>query len=128
MFSFSEFFLISYLYPDQMLPFAISVSVSFIGFVMVLVGHAFRVAALFTAGSNFNHRIQFYKEDKHELVTTGVYSWSRHPSYFGWFMWSAGTQIMLLNPLSIILFIGTSWYFFRQRIDIEEELLIEFFK
>lgn len=33
------------------------------------------------------------REDSHQLVTRGVYRFLRHPSYFGWFWWSLGTQV-----------------------------------
>ncbi|CAN0453530.1 unnamed protein product, partial [Hapterophycus canaliculatus] len=33
------------------------------------------------------------REESHQLVTSGVYRFLRHPSYFGWFWWSLGTQV-----------------------------------
>ena len=48
---------------------------------------------MFTAKTNFNHYVQYVKQQGHELVTTGVYSFCRHPSYVGWFLWSIGTQV-----------------------------------
>ena len=62
------------------------------------------------------------------MVTTGVFGIARHPSYLGWFLWAIGTQVMLLNPFSVLLFFYASWVFFSRRIDIEEEILIEFFE
>lgn len=62
----------------------------------------------------------------HELVTTGVYSVSRHPSYAGFF-WALGTQILLLNPISLILFLSLLWPFFNDRIQDEEQYLVCFF-
>lgn len=90
--SFTEFFLL-YNYFDfyDILPRFVSYALMLIGFLMILIGHFFRIGAEFTAGYNFNHKIQFYKEEKHVLVTHGLYSISRHPSYFGWFMWAVGT-------------------------------------
>jgi len=82
---------------------------------------------MFTAAKNFNHRIQIYKEDNHRLVTHGVFAISRHPSYFGWFLWSVGTQVFLINPISCIGFFFASWSFFNGRIEIEEEILLDFF-
>ena len=51
----------------------------------------------------------------------------RHPSYFGWSLWAVGTQVMLLNPISVVLFSLASHLFFKDRIPYEEELLVEFF-
>ncbi|XP_073459767.1 protein-S-isoprenylcysteine O-methyltransferase isoform X3 [Aquarana catesbeiana] len=65
---------------------------SVIGLVMVIFGESLRKSAMLTAGSNFNHIVQNEKSETHTLVTSGVYSWFRHPSYVGWFYWSIGTQ------------------------------------
>lgn len=66
---------------------------SLLGLLMVLGGDSLRKAAMLTAGSNFNHIVQNEKARSHVLVTSGVYSFFRHPSYVGWFYWSAGTQV-----------------------------------
>ncbi|XP_041063254.1 60S ribosomal protein L22 isoform X1 [Carcharodon carcharias] len=100
---------------------------SFFGLLMVLVGESLRKAAMLTAGSNFNHIVQNEKAETHRLVTTGVYSWSRHPSYVGWFYWSIGTQVILCNPICIVGYTLASWRFFRERIEEEEMTLIQFF-
>lgn len=51
----------------------------------------------------------------------------RHPSYVGWFWWSIGTQIILFNPICIVLYILVSWKFFHDRIYLEEITLLNFF-
>ncbi|XP_032350947.1 protein-S-isoprenylcysteine O-methyltransferase isoform X1 [Camelus ferus] len=66
------------------------------GLLMVVFGECLRKAAMFTAGSNFNHVVQNEKSETHTLVTRGVYAWFRHPSYVGWFYWSIGTQVVRL--------------------------------
>lgn len=68
---------------------------SCVGLLMVLCGEGLRKAAMLTAGSNFNHIVQNEKAQSHVLVTSGVYSYFRHPSYVGWFYWSTGTQVRL---------------------------------
>lgn len=100
---------------------------SFLGLLMVLFGELLRKAAMLTAGSNFNHIVQNEKAETHRLVTSGVYSWSRHPSYVGWFYWSIGTQVILCNPICIVGYTMASWRFFRERIEEEEMTLIQFF-
>ena len=62
-----------------------------LGCCMIIVGHIFRTTAEFTAAKSFNHMIQDDKEDTHKLVTHGIYSLARHPSYFGWMLWAVGT-------------------------------------
>lgn len=76
--------------------------VSLLGLLMVLCGECLRKAAMLTAGSNFNHIVQNEKAQSHVLVTGGVYSLFRHPSYVGWFYWSIGTQVgRLLLPTEL---------------------------
>ncbi|XP_029975704.1 protein-S-isoprenylcysteine O-methyltransferase [Salarias fasciatus] len=100
---------------------------SVVGLLMVLCGEGLRKAAMLTAGSNFNHIVQNEKAQSHVLVTSGVYSYFRHPSYVGWFYWSIGTQVMLCNPVCILGYTIASWRFFRERIEEEELSLIHFF-
>ena len=64
-----------------------------LGLVMCLLGEIIRKAAMLEAGRSFNHIVQSEKRADHQLVTSGVYSWCRHPSYAGWFIWSVGTQV-----------------------------------
>ncbi|KAJ8264888.1 hypothetical protein COCON_G00139870 [Conger conger] len=100
---------------------------SLAGLLMVLFGEGLRKAAMLTAGSNFNHIVQNEKAQSHVLVTSGVYSWCRHPSYVGWFCWSMGTQVLLCNPVCVLAYTLASWRFFRERIEEEEISLIHFF-
>ena len=67
------------------------------------------------------------KREQHKLVTTGFYSIVRHPSYFGWFYWSVGTQLILGNPLCAVGYALASWRFFQSRIQFEEQTLVDFF-
>ena len=98
-----------------------------IGFGMVVIGQIVRTLAQFTAGINFTHQIAYYKKEHHELIKHGVYRWLRHPSYFGFFYWSIGTQLLLANPMSTLFYTLASWMFFADRIPFEEKKLIEFF-
>lgn len=100
---------------------------SSIGVVMCVGGELLRKSAMFTAKTNFNHTVQFVKRPDHELVTHGVYGLCRHPSYVGWFYWSIGTQITLLNPLCLAVYALASWSFFRERVFAEEMTLVSFF-
>lgn len=114
-----------------------------IGLCICLLGEILRKTAILTAGSNFNHlvkhvnaeffffiilcQVQCEKSSDHVLITHGVYGWFRHPSYVGWFYWSIGTQLILMNPLCIPAYAIASWLFFRERIFVEESMLLSFF-
>jgi protein-S-isoprenylcysteine O-methyltransferase len=41
---------------------------------MVVFGQALRSTAMIQAATNFSHSLAFKKEEKHRLVTTGVYA------------------------------------------------------
>jgi protein-S-isoprenylcysteine O-methyltransferase len=42
-------------------------------------------------------------------------------------LWAIGTQIVLLNPVSFVLYICATFKFFNERIPEEEMNLVEFF-
>ncbi|XP_072949656.1 protein-S-isoprenylcysteine O-methyltransferase isoform X2 [Epargyreus clarus] len=100
---------------------------SAIGVIICIHGEILRKSAMYTAKTNFNHTVQFVKRADHKLVTHGVYSICRHPSYVGWFYWSIGTQVTLLNPVCVIIYTLASWTFFRERVYAEELTLLSFF-
>ena len=92
-----------------------------------LVFQAFRTIAMYKAGSNFNHYIETEHRVGHVLVTDGIYKYLRHPSYFGWFWWSIFTQVVMLNPVCVVLYALAAWLFFYLRIPYEEEMLVKLF-
>lgn len=98
-----------------------------VGGILVLGGLAVRIVAMFTAGSNFHHLVREEREENHKLVTNGIYTHLRHPSYFGWFWYTVGGQVLLCNPLCVFAYAFASYKFFSERIGLEEEKLIEFF-
>jgi len=94
---------------------------------MVIAGQALRSAAMIHASTNFSHSVAFHKRDTHQLVTNGIYGWFRHPSYAGFFYWALGTQLVLQNVFTFILFAVLLWRFFYYRTRAEEAALIRFF-
>ena len=86
-----------------------------------------RSSAMITAGQSFSHIVKTKKNSDHKLITHGIYSKLRHPSYFGFFWWSVGSQLILLNPVTLVVFVVVLWQFFNKRIGFEERFLIQFF-
>jgi protein-S-isoprenylcysteine O-methyltransferase len=121
--SFIEYFIEFYFFQK----YKFNLLLFLVGFMMLVVGQFFRIAALFTAQKNFTHLISYKKKVDHILVKTGVYSISRHPSYFGYFIWCVGCQILCMNFICIVGFTLVLWNFFNQRIKEEELMLISFF-
>jgi len=95
--------------------------------VLIVGGQAFRSLAMIKAGTNFSHVPKVKKVEGHSLVTRGVYAWSRHPSYCGFFWWAIGTQILVGNVFCGMAYSIVLWMFFRDRIIKEERSLVEFF-
>jgi len=115
-------------FPDRRwLPSSLTTGLVFVGMVMMVVGQVVRSAAMVQAGTNFNHVVQHRRTNEHHLVTTGLYYYLRHPSYFGFFYWGLGTQLVLSNMICFTAYAFVLWSFFSSRISGEEELLIAFF-
>lgn len=86
-----------------------------IGLTMMIVGEVLRKLAMYTARQSFSHIIDDKPNQNHRLITYGIYSYYRHPSYVGWFLWAVGTQVLLANPISFIIYLIVS---FRKRSEI----------
>ncbi|KGO73849.1 Isoprenylcysteine carboxyl methyltransferase [Penicillium italicum] len=97
------------------------------GFVLLLIGQVVRTIAMAQAASNFNHHVQSQHQEGHVLVNTGLYWYLRHPSYFGFFWWGLGTQLVLGNMVCFVGYSLVLWQFFSSRIKREEAYLISFF-
>ncbi|CRG90504.1 protein-S-isoprenylcysteine O-methyltransferase [Talaromyces islandicus] len=100
----------------------------FTGAVLMLTGQTVRTLAMATAAGNFNHIVQTERDVHHRLVTSGIYSLLRHPSYFGFFWWGLGTQLVLQNVVCFVGFTVVLWRFFQSRIEREEKHLVTFFQ
>ena len=87
-----------------------------VGLVLIIIGQLTRSTAMSQAGTNFNHHVQRRKRDDHVLVTRGVYAYLRHPSYFGFYYWAVGTQMVTGNLFSGIAVGFLLWVFFNRRI------------
>lgn len=97
------------------------------GVMLVAVGQTVRSVAMWQAGTSFNHMVQHHRSAEHDLVTTGIYARLRHPSYFGFFWWALGTQLVMGNAVCFFLYAGALWRFFSSRVRDEEVSLVRFF-
>ncbi|GAA5835979.1 hypothetical protein JCM3766R1_005117 [Sporobolomyces carnicolor] len=122
-----EYVLEETLLPDHLRAYKHLGGMTLIGFALVLTGQTLRSFAMISASSNFSHLISYNKLPSHQLVTTGIYSWSRHPSYAGFYWWAIGTQVALGNPICVLVFMATLQWFFSIRIRVEERYLVKFF-
>ena len=90
-------------------------------------GATLRHLAFNHAKSNFHHLIRYGRDRNHQLVTTGIYAWERHPSYLGFFVLSISMQAILKNPINTVAFALVLKRFFTERIADEEYTLCQFF-
>eukprot|EP00760_Papus_ankaliazontas_P035003 PhM_4_TR7581/c0_g1_i1/m.30703/K00587/ICMT, STE14; protein-S-isoprenylcysteine O-methyltransferase len=94
-----------------------------VGFLLAATCYGIRVVSMIQAASNFNFMIETEKREEHQLVTTGLYRVLRHPSYFGWFWYAVFSQVIVMNPICLVLYTVVTWRFFKNRIEFEEEIL-----
>lgn len=100
---------------------------NYIGLLLLVIGQGCRTIAMFSARHNFSHHIVDFKASDHVLVQHGIYSVMRHPSYFGFYWWAIGVQVLLMNPICLLLFVYWLQQFFSERITYEEHTLHRFF-
>ena len=87
-----------------------------VGFLLIVMGQSLRTLAMVHAGRNFNHTVQVVRKEGHVLVKSGVYSVFRHPSYFGYFWWEIGMQLVMGNAVCLVTHTLVLWKFFNTRI------------
>lgn len=80
-----------------------------LGLFVTLIGIVLRAGAEIQMGSNFTHLIRTEHVNSHELVTSGIYSLFRHPSYTGWFYYCVGSELILCNPICVLISALVNW-------------------
>lgn len=74
-----------------------------------------------------NWRAGVPETDKTELVTTGIYSISRNPAFFGFDLVYTGILYMFFNWILLVVSIFTMIMFHLQIVNVEEDFLIAAF-
>lgn len=92
------------------------------GAVLALIGIAIRGLAIKHCGDSFSHYIE--TEKPRMLVTKGVYSFCRHPSYLGFILYVMGMQLMVGNLVIYAMSMVILFRFFLVRIRLEEVVLV----
>lgn len=102
---------------------------SLVGVPIAIAGITIRVAAIATCGNSFSHYIEARSRlasgnGPDHLVTHGIYSWCRHPSYVGFLVYVVGMQAILGNIVLSLTSVILLARFFAQRMDVEEWILV----
>lgn len=108
-------------------PYWVSKLVSLVGTLCICIGLFIRHAAMKQCGDSFSHYIATKKLSHHKLKQDGIYSVLRHPSYFGFWLFAIGIQLLLNNYVNFIVDIIVLHMFFKKRVAYEEYMLIQFY-
>ncbi|WVW80077.1 hypothetical protein I302_102050 [Kwoniella bestiolae CBS 10118] len=123
----AEYFISSYFFPSKFEGKGNSTSYLAIITIVMVGAQIIRSLAMIQAAQSFSHIVKSRKHDDHTLITHGLYSWSRHPSYTGFFYWAVFSQLLLGNIVCTIGFVVVLSRFFSRRIVDEEKWLVKFF-
>jgi protein-S-isoprenylcysteine O-methyltransferase Ste14 len=94
-----------------------------LGVLLGLCGFAIRIAAKRTLGRFFTVRVQL--QERHEVVSTGLYGMVRHPLYLGYVLEWAAPPLILGSPAGFLFLTLPILAGVLQRIPREEALLVE---
>lgn len=127
-----EHFILLRFWP-QFLFSPVAQTIAIYGFVQCLVADVLRKWSVIQLGDQFNVEIEGKTEHHDEsapkrLVTHGIYSAARHPSYVATFSHLSGSVLVLRAPICFLLFVPLFWLLFTRRIAKEERLLVDRFQ
>ena len=95
------------------------------GFILGVAGNAVFIASVVTMRDNWRAGVS--PAEKTELVTQGIYQWSRNPAFLGFDLVYAGLALMFFNwPLFIVSLFAAAMLHL-QIVNVEEDFLLEAF-
>jgi protein-S-isoprenylcysteine O-methyltransferase Ste14 len=103
-----------------------SVGIQWAGVILTVAGFIVAFLARKTLAGNWSASDKAVFTKGHELITTGVYRYARHPMYSGFLLMFLGTVLFAGSISAVILFLFVLfalWFSLRR----EEKLLIEHF-
>ncbi|OGK27574.1 hypothetical protein A3C28_06105 [Candidatus Roizmanbacteria bacterium RIFCSPHIGHO2_02_FULL_39_9] len=110
----------------SILPFPNLFFIKLVGFLSIIAAFFISISARREIGSNWTHAAEYQIKKNHELVTTGIYSYIRHPIYTGFFLMIVGAELIVGSYLFFLFFVGLIFiHLFQARK--EEKILLEKF-
>lgn len=106
----------------SLLPHSPLISVTSV--VLVLIGLLIAIMARSTLAGNWSKDIEL--KQGHELVTTGLYSYVRHPIYTGVLLMGIGS-VLFVGTIGVLLLFLWMLFYFWYKLTQEEKLLSEHF-
>lgn len=95
------------------------------GLTLATGGLGLRYAAIWQLGRFFTWQVSILND--HQLITTGIFRWVRHPSYCGGLAAAAGILLALGNGLPMAVFAAVHLPLVLWRIRVEEAALLTHF-
>lgn len=89
--------------------------------VLFTAGLSLRWIAILSLKRAFTVKVTILKD--HQLKSDGVYTWVRHPSYTGMYIYALGLGLALHSVLSIGILLWGVWFTTHKRIPVEEAVL-----
>ncbi|MFX0152720.1 MAG: methyltransferase family protein [Candidatus Hodarchaeota archaeon] len=110
---------------NQILSPLITALISISGSVLLILGGILLLLGRIQLGEYGGPKI--IVEDKHKLITTGLYQFIRHPMYLGFLLLFFGYSLAFGSFVMTIVITFIFFLIFKNRMDIEERLLISEF-
>ncbi|MDT0150164.1 isoprenylcysteine carboxylmethyltransferase family protein [Priestia aryabhattai] len=117
--SLNSYYHLYFMFPDKYKLFSY-----LIGLVFFIFGLYLRTYAKKHLKGHFSHSLKI--DDNHQLITTGVYQYVRHPAYLGTFLALLGTSFIFNSWINVLFIILLSPLGIK-RIKNEEKMLLENF-
>lgn len=96
-----------------------------IGLLIIIVGFIVRWMTIIQLKKAFTVDVAIGQE--HELKTSGMYKWIRHPSYLGLLLIMVGFSLYMNSIISVLVIFIPMLLVIMYRISVEENVLIEEF-
>jgi protein-S-isoprenylcysteine O-methyltransferase Ste14 len=107
------------------LPIMPAAGFTYTGILVMAIGVVLRISAIVSLGRMFTYNVTI--RDGHQLVTSGIYRFVRHPSYTGMLITFAGYGLALNNWLGFAIAFVPVLAVMNKRIAIEETVLLDQF-
>ncbi len=100
----------------------ISHAISIIGLILATLGTGIFIKSVMDMKNNWRAGVS--DKDKTELVTNGIYAWSRNPAFLGFDLTYIGFLMTFLNLPLLIVTVVTITAFHLQIVNVEEDFLL----
>ncbi len=94
---------------------------TYVGIFILITGGLILLVSRIQLGTYGSGKIVL--EEEHELITRGIYGYIRHPIYLGGLIGWIGISLALRGLITLILFLVMYFLIFKNRMDLEEEIL-----